>query len=83
VPPDAALQIVEHNATRFGLITLTPEEHLAALRTFVGLGLTGAMIYDALILACARKVDAEHIYTLDQRDFRRIAPDLASRILEP
>ncbi len=41
------------------------------------------MIYDALILACARKVNATRIYTLDIKHSRRIAPDLAARIVEP
>ena len=83
VPPEAALQIVQHTSRRFSVVALTPDEHLAAIERFVGEGLTGAMVYDALVLACARKVKASKIYTLDLHHFRRIAPDLASRIHEP
>lgn len=83
VPPEAALKIVQSTRQRFSVVTLTPDEHLAAIESFVAEGLSGAMIYDALILACARKVKANRIYTLDLHHFRRIAPDLALRILEP
>ncbi len=47
---------------------------MAAIERFVAEGHTGAMIYDALILACARKAKANRIYTLDSKHFRRIAP---------
>ncbi len=44
---------------------------------------TGAIIYDALILACARKARAEVIYTWNVKHFRLVAPDLSDRIVEP
>jgi predicted nucleic acid-binding protein len=46
-------------------------------------GMSGAVIYDALILACARKVRAERIYTWNLRHFRAVAPDLAAKIVTP
>ncbi len=46
-------------------------------------GFVGPLIYDALLLACARKINARSIYTSNVKHFRRIAPDLASRIVEP
>ena len=83
VPPHTAFELVNHTSKRFTIVTLTPAEQLTAIQRFVAEGLTGAMIYDAMILACARKVKATKIYTLDPKHFTRIAPDLASRILEP
>jgi predicted nucleic acid-binding protein len=41
------------------------------------------MIYDALLLACARKANADRIYTWNLRHFRALAPDLAERIVAP
>jgi len=41
------------------------------------------MIYDALLLACARKCGADVIYTFNTDHFVRIAPDLAERIQAP
>jgi predicted nucleic acid-binding protein len=83
VPPEAAVQIVKHTSKRLTVVALTPTEHMAAIERFVAEGLTGAMIYDALILACARKVNATRIYTLNSRHFKQVAPDLSARILEP
>jgi len=47
------------------------------------LNLPGGTISDALLLTCARKVDAERIYTWNVRHLKLVAPDLAGRILTP
>jgi predicted nucleic acid-binding protein len=47
------------------------------------LKLSGGIIYDALLMSCARKADAERIYTWNERHFRLVAPDLADRIVTP
>jgi predicted nucleic acid-binding protein len=56
---------------------------METLRRTANLGHSGGMIYDALHLACARKVEAEQIYTWNVRHFRMMAPDLADRIVTP
>ena len=64
-------------------IALTSDEYIETLRICATVGLAGGAIYDALHVACARKIDAEWIYTWNMRHFHRVAPDLAGRILEP
>ena len=64
-------------------IALTSDEYIETLRICATAGLAGGAIYDALHVACARKVNAEWIYTWNMRHFHRVAPDLAGRILEP
>ena len=64
-------------------VALTTEEYRETVRAASALGIAGGGIYDALHVACARKVDAEQIYTWNIRDFRRAAPDLAERIVTP
>jgi predicted nucleic acid-binding protein len=81
-PLDAAM-VVAHLARRFTTISLTASEYVQAVESLANLGHSGGMIYDALILACARKAKANRIYTLNPRHFRAVAPDLASRIVEP
>jgi predicted nucleic acid-binding protein len=81
-PLDAA-QVVAHTARRFKTISLTASEYVQAVDGLAGLGHSGGMIYDALILACARKAKASRIYTLNPRHFRLAAPDLAAKIVEP
>lgn len=81
-PSDAVLA-VETFLKRLIPVTLTAEECMETLRRTANLGHSGAMIYDALHLACARKIAADKIYTWNLRNFRRVAPDLASRIVSP
>jgi predicted nucleic acid-binding protein len=82
VPRDAVLA-VETFLQRLSPITLSADEYMETLRHTANLGYSGGMIYDALILACARKVQAEKIYTWNARHFRMVAPDLAERIVTP
>ncbi len=56
---------------------------MEALKRTAALGHMSGMIDDALHLACARKVDAQQIFTWNARNFRSLAPDLASRIITP
>jgi predicted nucleic acid-binding protein len=81
-PLDAA-KVVAHLARRFKTISLTASEYVEAVEGLARLGHSGGMIYDALIMACARKAKASRIYTLNPRHFRLVAPDLSSRIIEP
>jgi hypothetical protein len=39
--------------------------------------------HDALLLACARMVQAEWIYTWNVKHFQMVAPDPAERIVTP
>ncbi len=68
---------------RFKIVTLTADEYLAAVHTAAEAGESGGAIFDCVHLACARKVGATRILTLDVADFRRLAPDLASIIVAP
>jgi predicted nucleic acid-binding protein len=83
VTPESAFKLVDDASKRFALIALDPQEILATAQRCSVSGIAGGTVYDALILACARKVQAETIYTFNLRHFQRIAPDLASIILEP
>jgi predicted nucleic acid-binding protein len=81
-PIDAA-RIIEQTNKTFKIISLTPAEYVRTIEATALLGLPGAIIYDALLMACARKIDAKRIYTHNVKHFRQVAPDLASRIVEP
>jgi predicted nucleic acid-binding protein len=59
------------------------EEYLNTIRELADHSFGGGRVYDALLLACARKSQAETIYTWDEKHFRQIAPDLAGRIRTP
>jgi predicted nucleic acid-binding protein len=83
VAPSDAAKIVAHTSKRFRFVSLTAAEYVAVVEGLARLGHSGGMIYDALIVACARKAKASRIYTLNPRHFRLVAPDLVARIVEP
>jgi predicted nucleic acid-binding protein len=68
---------------RAGVISLDANEYFLAIESLSRRGFGGAVIYDALLLACARKAKADRIYTWNLRHFRALAPDLAERIVAP
>jgi predicted nucleic acid-binding protein len=78
-----AVQILEAIRIRFDCIALTPDEVLQTARYASDSHLAGGIIYDALLLACARKVNPDHIYTWNLRHFHLVAPDLKDRIVTP
>jgi predicted nucleic acid-binding protein len=81
--PCDAVTALEVFLKRLTPVTLTAEEYMETLAKTASMGHSGGMIYDALHLACARKIGAEQIFTCDVRHFRMLAPDLAERIVTP
>jgi len=81
--PEFASALVDQMIARMTVVTLTGEEYVETIHSAAKARHAGGMIYDALLLACARKVNAERIYTWNLRHFRMIAPDLADRIMTP
>lgn len=81
--PEQAALLVDQYRTSLDCITLTADEVTQAIHRTAALKLPGGIIYDALLLACARKVQAERIYTWNVKHFQMVAPDLAERIVTP
>ncbi len=83
LPPPAALVIVQQMRKQVRLFGLNESEYAAAIEDAVVKGLSGALIYDALIVRCARKAQATRIYSWNARHFNVVAPDLTSIIFVP
>ena len=81
--PQLALKFIVRLRSKLECVALSPDEYLDAAQRIADLGLLGGLIYDALLLACARKVNAERIYTWNVRHFQLVAPDLKDRIIQP
>lgn len=81
-PEDAWLFLRQINE-RCQLIALEPPEYLETLEKVIHGRRTGGMIYDALLIACARKAKADRILTWNLKHFRLLASDLADRIVTP
>ena len=82
--PSDASELIHHNIyDRLGLVSLTAAEYMQLIGHAGPAGARGGAIYDLLLLACARKVKAGRIYTLNGRHFCALAPDIADKIASP
>lgn len=81
--PEFAGLLVEQMAARMTVVSLTVREYENTIREAADSLLAGGVIFDALLLTCARKVNAEHIYTWNEKHFHMVAPDLKDRIRMP
>jgi predicted nucleic acid-binding protein len=81
--PEMAGLLVKQIIERMTVVSLTAEEYATTIRKTAQMSLAGGIVFDALLLACARKIDAERIYTWNVRHFQMVAPDLADRIVTP
>lgn len=81
--PAQCILAIDRLADQFHAVTLTASEYLATIRHVADLGMPGGIVYDAILMACARKCKADVIYTFNERHFTRVAPDLADRIRTP
>ena len=61
VRPQVAGLLVEQIAARLTVVPLTVEDYATTLREAAREGLAGGIVFDALLLACARAVAAERI----------------------
>jgi predicted nucleic acid-binding protein len=68
---------------RLTIVSLDATEYSAIIRQAAVNGSLGATIYDALLAGCAIKAKAETIYTDNERHFRTLGPDVASRVRKP
>jgi len=84
ITPATARHVIQHNIlNHFEIIVLSESDYAAVIDHLFGLGITGGAIYDAVILHAASKANADQVVTLNERDFRRIRPDLADKIVAP
>lgn len=83
-PSEAGRILTETLLPHLETVPLAKRDYLEVLATVQQGGWSGAKIYDALLLQCAAKTDAERIYTFNLRDFRALAPPaLQSKICTP
>lgn len=84
VSASTARQMIEHNIlSTFDSVTLSGEDYRTVIEHLTEMGLIGGIIYDALICYAAIKANVEKLITLNAKDFQRIYPDFADKIVSP
>ena len=83
IPPDQAMLFLQDIRDHLSTVVLDGELYYDAVQQAASRGLVGGRIYDALLLACAAKIQAGIIYTWNVGHFQQTAPELADKIKEP
>ncbi len=84
VTPTEAAALIRNNIQHpFKLVTAQAEFYSKAIQTCADIGVFGGIVYDALLIECARSVRADRIYTFNRSHFLQLAPDLDDRIMAP
>jgi len=84
IPPTVAQQLIRNNVLDvFEVVSLSSDDYAAVIDYLADLGIIGGATYDALILHTAAKADVDQVVTLNEKDFRRVYPALADKIVSP
>ena len=84
IPPIVAQRLIHQNIiVSCEVVPLSGEDYATVIAHLSELGIVGGATYDALILYAAIKTDVDRIVTLNEKDFRKVYPDLADRISGP
>ena len=69
--------------SRFTIVALETREYLAAIRRFAAIGITGGVIYDGLMAACAVKAKVDVLYTWNVGHFMLLGDEVARKVHTP
>lgn len=77
INPSMAMRLIETNIIKHAeLIFLTSREYSLVIRHVSSQGLSGGIVYDALILKAAEKAKVNHLLTSNTKDFYRLTSDV-------
>ena len=80
---DAREMIIRNVVNVFEVVALSDADYVQVIEHLASLGIVGGVTYDALILRAAIKADVDQVVTLNEKDFRRVYPELADKIVAP
>lgn len=75
ISPDMGAKLVHDNIGTLKTVSLSERDYLESISDMASLGLSGGIIYDAIIARCALKCGADLLLTLNPDDFERIWPN--------
>ncbi len=61
-------------------MSLSASDYIVLIKRMANLGLSGGVMYDALITRAAEKSGADKVLTFNLDDFKRVWPEGAARI---
>jgi predicted nucleic acid-binding protein len=84
ISPEMARQVITVSVLNTcAVVALSVPDYVTLLDHLADLKIVGGAVYDALLLHAASKSEVDQVITLNARDFRRVYPTLADRIVSP
>lgn len=79
-----AAQLLKENIFGvFEIVALSSEEYKQVIENLSSLGIIGGPTYDAIHLRAAANAQVDQVVTLNAKDFRRVYPSLADKVISP
>jgi predicted nucleic acid-binding protein len=84
IAPMLAQQLIQQNVLNLcEIVSLSDTDYTAIVKHLAEKELPGGIIYDALIVYAGLKAEVDRLVTLNPKDFRRIYPEYADKIVSP
>ncbi len=84
ISPSDARELIQRDVIEvMEIISLSGADYSKIIERLSMLGIVGGATYDALILHAAANANVDLVVTLNEKDFRRVYPDLADKIVAP
>ena len=84
ISPEVVQKLIVHNVLEVcEVISLPEEDYIIVIDRLSDPGIIGGATYDALILQAGLKANVDQVITLNQKDFCRVHPEFADRIVSP
>jgi predicted nucleic acid-binding protein len=84
ITPGMARQLIFTNIEITGkTVSLSSSDYISVIKQMGDLGLSGGVIYDALIAKAAQKSKADRLITFNVDDFKRVWPEGVKQIFSP
>jgi predicted nucleic acid-binding protein len=80
-PADAQQLIRQNIVEKLEIVPLSSQDYVQVLEHLTNLGIVGGATYDALILHAAANAKVDLVATFNEKDFRRVYPSLADKIV--
>lgn len=81
--PADARQVLEEITGPYEKVSLDHTDYFAVMERCTAQGLSGSVIFDALIAQAALKAGADKLLTLNSKDFKRLGADVAGILVHP
>jgi predicted nucleic acid-binding protein len=82
ISPLDARQLIRRNVVgKLEIVSLSTQDYIEVLEHLTDLGIVGGATYDALILRAAENAKVDLVATFNEKDFKRVYPDLADKVV--